>query len=199
MALTIFGTSKSRAFRVLWAAKELQLDFSHEPIDWQTCGQDPAYLAVNPAGSIPCIREGDFVLAESLAINLYLARKHGRLWPETHESQGLATQWSFWAATSLEPAYVKWAMHARWLPLELRQPAVAEEGKRELVRPMNRLNAALQGKTWLLEDRFTIADLNVASVISLLRGEQATPWPDVSAWLNRCAGRQASKEAARLP
>ena len=82
MPATIFGTSHSRAFRVLWAANELQMPFEHQPIDWQSCGNDPAYLAINPAGSIPCLQEDGFVLSESLAINLYLARKHQLIWPK---------------------------------------------------------------------------------------------------------------------
>jgi glutathione S-transferase len=199
MSLTIFGTSKSRAFRVLWAAQELQLDFVHEPIDWRTCGQDPEYLAINPTGSIPCIRETDFVLAESLAINLYWARKHDRLWPQSQENQALAAQWSFWAATSLEPLYVDWATHTRWLPQHLRQPALAEQAMQNLARPLNRLDTALREKTWLLEDQFSIADLNVAAVISQLRGEPTAPWPEVSAWLSRSAERHAYKSATNLP
>ena len=91
------------------------MPFEHQPIDWQSCGNDPAYLAINPAGSVPCLQEDGFVLSESLAINLYLARKHQLIWPKDEEGQATAMQWSFWAATSLEEPYVLWALHECWL------------------------------------------------------------------------------------
>ncbi|OHX12607.1 hypothetical protein BI347_03135 [Chromobacterium sphagni] len=95
--LEIYGTVHSRTLRVLWMACELELDFVHHPLDWQRCGQDADYLALNPAGTIPALKDGDFVLAESLAINLYLAGREPRLWPQDEQRQALALQWSFWA------------------------------------------------------------------------------------------------------
>ena len=196
---TIFGTSRSRAFRVLWAAKELGVSFVHEPIDWQTCAKDPVYLAVNPAGSVPCLKEGEFVLAESLAINLYLARKHSSLSPSTNSGQALALQWSFWAATSLEDPYVRWALNTHWLPKHLRNAEAAMTALNDLSRPLARLEAALCADRWLIEGRFTIADLNVASVLSSMNGSAVNEWPSVSRWLASCVQRPAFKEAAALP
>jgi glutathione S-transferase len=196
---TIFGTSRSRAFRVLWAAKELGIPFEHKPIDWQTCAKDPEYLAVNPAGSVPCLKEDDFVLAESLAINLYLAKQHFNLWPSTSESQALAMQWSFWAATSLEEPCERWALHTHWLPKHLRSVQSAEGAKNDLSRPLSRLDVALRASPWLIQDRFTIADLNVASVISVMNGPELNAWPNASRWLSACVQRSAFKDAAALP
>jgi len=199
MATTIFGTSRSRAFRVLWAAKELGIRFDHQPIDWQTCGSSPDYLAINPAGSVPCLKEDDFVLAESLAINIYLAKGHTRLWPSTSQGQAVALQWSFWAATSLEEPYVRWALHTHWLPPNLRDTEAAKGALNDLRRPLRRLEAALASREWLVENHFTIADLNVASVISLLNGPSIAEWPDVHRWLSACVQREAFKAAAALP
>ena len=78
MALTIYGSPRSRTQRVLWMAAELGLDFEHIPLEFD----DPAlksaeFLALNPAGAVPTIVDDEFALAESLAINLYLAKKYG--------------------------------------------------------------------------------------------------------------------------
>jgi glutathione S-transferase len=199
MNTTIFGTSQSRAFRVLWAAKELSFPFEHEPTDWQTCAKNPDYLAINPAGSVPCLKEDDFVLAESLAINIYLAKKYSGLWPATSSGQAVALQWSFWAATTLEEPYVRWALHSHWLPKHLRDEEVAKLAMNSLSRPLSRLDAALSGNSWLIEGNFTIADLNVASVISLLNGPTIAEWPNVYRWLSACVQRPAFKAAAALP
>jgi glutathione S-transferase len=180
-------------------AKELDITFKHQPTDWRTCGKDPDYLAINPAGSIPCLREDDFILAESMAINLYLAKKYQKLWPHKECDQATALQWSFWAATSLEELYIRWADHQHWLPPQLRKPELATAAMKELNRPLSRLEAALSNRPWLLEDRFTVADLNVASVICFPSGAPLTRWPHVSSWLSSCVQRTAFKDAARLP
>ena len=199
MTTTIFGTSKSRAFRVLWLAKELGIEFEHQPTDWRTCGEDPDYLAINPAGAIPCLKEDDFILAESMAINLYLAKKYPKLWPSEERNQAAVLQWSFWAATSLEEPFNRWAEHQHWLPAQHRKPELAKAAMNDLERPLNRLETALSNRPWLLENRFTVADLNVASVICFPNGAPFERWPHLSNWLASCVQRPAFHDAVLLP
>ncbi|HEU0216841.1 MAG TPA: glutathione S-transferase N-terminal domain-containing protein, partial [Stellaceae bacterium] len=74
----IYGVPRSRAFRTLWLAKELGLDYENVMIDFADGGtRQPAYLAINPNGHVPAIDDNGFVLWESMAINLYLAKKYG--------------------------------------------------------------------------------------------------------------------------
>ncbi|MFP6735032.1 MAG: glutathione S-transferase N-terminal domain-containing protein, partial [Rhodospirillales bacterium] len=76
--LKIYGHIISRASRVMWMAEELGLDYDLETIDVHRGDQNtPDYLALNPNARVPTIKDGDTVLWESLAINLYLAKKHG--------------------------------------------------------------------------------------------------------------------------
>ena len=78
MSLTIYGAAASRAFRVLWAAEELGLPYEH--VGYKFAGPEikaEAYRAINPNRAIPAIVDDGFALWESLAINLYLARRHG--------------------------------------------------------------------------------------------------------------------------
>jgi glutathione S-transferase len=199
MSLTIYGTSRSRAFRVLWMAEELGLTYSHHPIGVQDAATDPAYLAINPAGRIPCLVDDGLILAESLAINLHLAERHGRLKPRLERGDSLAMQWSFWAATTIEAPYSRWAASARWCPAARRDPRDIAAALADLERPLSRLSAALSEREWLVGDVFSVADLNVASVIPLLRdGEAAVPTA-VAQWLRRCCGRDAYAAAAAKP
>ena len=199
MSLTIYGTSRSRAFRSLWAAKEIGLTFEHKPLSWNTCATDSDYLSINPAGTIPCIEEDGFILAESIAINLHLSQRHRVLWPSAQADQSLALQWSFWAVASLEEPYTRWAAHTAFLPAHLRQRVEVESAAKDLARPMSRLEQALRGKTWLLQDSFKIADLNVASIVPLLRNYEPSRWPAANAWLVRCTSRRAFAQASALP
>ena len=102
--LTIYGTLASRATRNIWMALELGIDYSLESVDirkGEQKGDD--YLAINPNARVPALREGDLVLWESLAINLYLAKKHGgKLAPLSLEDEARAIQWSMWALTEAE-------------------------------------------------------------------------------------------------
>jgi glutathione S-transferase len=96
--LKIYGVPLSRAYRALWMANELGLDYENVPIHFADgSAKTPEYLAVNPNGRIPAIDDNGFKLWESMAINLYLAKKHGSgLLPKTMEDEAHAIQWSFW-------------------------------------------------------------------------------------------------------
>ena len=94
--LRIYGIARTRAFRVLWMAEELGLDYEHLPIEIGDAGaRAPEYLTLNPNGRLPFIEDDGFVLFESLAITLYLAKKHsnGKLYPGTlGRGEGLAME-----------------------------------------------------------------------------------------------------------
>ena len=105
MALKIYGVARSRAFRTLWMAKELGLDYEHVKIDFATGEtRTAAHLALNPNGHIPVIDDDGFILWESMAINLYLAKRYGagKLYPTRLEDEARAWQWSLWGMTEVE-------------------------------------------------------------------------------------------------
>ena len=78
MTLTIYGSPRSRTMRTLWVAAELGLDYSHVPLAFDDPAlKSPEFRRVNPAGAVPAIVDDGFALSESLAINLYLAKKYG--------------------------------------------------------------------------------------------------------------------------
>ena len=92
MALRIYGVALSRAGRTLWMAEELGLPYEHVKTTFTGGTRTPEYLKINPNGHIPAIDEDGFTLWESMAINLYLAKKHGagRLYPTRLEDEARA-------------------------------------------------------------------------------------------------------------
>ncbi len=117
--LRIYGIARTRAFRVLWMAHELGLDYEHIAIETGAEGaRKPEYLAVNPNGRLPAIDDDGFIMWESMAINLYLAKKHspGGLYPATPQGEAKAWQWSLWAANEVERGVNVWSFHAARLP-----------------------------------------------------------------------------------
>jgi glutathione S-transferase len=191
MALTIYGTGDSRTMRVLWAANELGLDFTHIPYD----ADDPvlktsAFLAINPAGTIPAIDDNGFKLGESLAIILYLTKKYGSppLYPETLQGEADVWRWALWAQAHFEP----------WVQGDvLLKDLIASIGalaRPFLERSCSLLESTLSARDWILGHDFTAADLAVAAVLSPSRAEKLPldRFPRILDWHVRCYARPAA-------
>jgi glutathione S-transferase len=197
--LRIYGIARTRAFRVLWVAMELGLDHEHLPIEIGDAGaRSPEFLAINPNGRLPVIVDDGFVLFESLAITLYLAKKHGKLYPATLEGEAKAWQWSFWAIAEVDRGVNIWSLHAVRLPPAERNAALREEALKVIAAPFQVLDAALVKTPYLLGDDFTVADLNVAAVISRAIDMDLSVTPHLKAWLTRCLERPAARATLEL-
>ena len=200
-ALRIYGVARTRAFRALWIAQELGLDYEHIPMEIGLAGARKAeYLAINPNGRLPAIDDGGFVLWESLAITLYLAKKHsaGRLYPATLQAEATAWQWSLWSVQEVDRGVNIWSLHAMRLPPEDRDPRRLAEALKVLEQPFKVLAAALAERPYLLGDAFTVADLNVAAVISRAIDMDLSAMPRLGDWLKRCLERPAARAARAL-
>ncbi len=198
-SLCIYGIARTRAYRALWMAMELGLDYEHLPIEIGDAGaRSPEFLAINPNGRLPVIVDDGFVLFESLAITLYLAKKHGRLYPATLEGEAKAWQWSFWAIAEVDRGVNIWSLHAVRLPPEERDAALREEALKVIAAPFAVLDAALAKTPHLLGNDFTVADLNVAAVISRAIDMDLSAVPHLKAWLTRCLDRPAARAALEL-
>jgi len=199
--LRIYGIARTRAFRALWIANELGLDYEHVPIEIGAAGaRKPDYLAINPNGRLPAIDDGGFTLWESLAITLYLAKKHatGSLYPATLEGEAKAWQWSLWSVQEVDRGVNIWSLHAVRLPPEDRDAARLAEALKVLAPPFKVLDGALADRRYLLGDAFTVADLNVAAVISRAVDMDLSATPRIADWLRRCLDRPAARIALAL-
>lgn len=207
--LTIYGVYRSRASRNYWMAGELGIPFTSVPViqarrvadplaaDAPINTKSPAFLAVNPMGLIPAIEDDGVVLTESLANNLYLARKYGGpLAPADIGEEGLMGNWTMWAATEVEPHAVKIVLTYDYGAQE------TEEGKATIARCAQaldkvfaRMDSHLDGRDYLVGDRFTVADLNLAEVFryAMTQKQLFDKYPRVAAWLARCHARPAFK------
>ena len=198
--LKVYGVAGSRAYRTLWMVNELGLEYEHIPIRFGDAStQSPDYLAVNPNGRIPAIDDDGFKLWESMAINLYLAKKHDNgLWPKTLEGEAQALQWSFWAMTEVERPALTVLMNRVFLPEEKREPRLADEAERQLQGPLKVLEQALARSGYLVSSNFSVADLNVASVLAWARMARVdlSSFPRVKEWLSAALHRPAAIKAA---
>jgi glutathione S-transferase len=197
--IKIYGTSMSRAGRSLWALEELGLQYEHAPIMPQTDTRKPEYLKVNPNGHVPAIDDNGTIIWESMAVNLYLAEKYGKspFWPATVEGHAAAYQWSFWGMTECEPHLITTFMHKMRLPAEQRKPELVEAAVAGIKAPLKVLDDHMKSREYLLGKDFTVADLNVASVLMLapMIGIDFSATPAAKAWLDRSLARESLKRS----
>jgi glutathione S-transferase len=203
MALKIYGVARSRAARVLWMAKELGLDYEHVKVDFATGEtRQPAHLALNPNGHVPVIDDDGVILWESMAINLYLAKKYNRagLYPTRVEDEARAWQWSFWGMTEVERPVLTAMMNRAILPEIQRDLAAADTAEKTLAQPLGVLEGVLGRTPCVLGEQFTVADLNVASILAWARPAQIdmSTFPKVAEWLRICAERPAARAVRQL-
>jgi glutathione S-transferase len=218
MPLTIHGIPASRAIRPLWAATELGLAFSHVPTPYLGgATRTPGFLAINPNGHIPVVVDarpksegGDVVVWESMACALYIARHHGQpdgasITPANSREDAEALRWSFWAVTECEADALSVLMHRVAMPAERRKPELADAAEKRLAVRLKVLEQHLvvqgaAGCLYLAAERFTVADLCVASVLNWARParELMKAHPLTHDWIVRCVERPAHEAAKAL-
>jgi glutathione S-transferase len=150
----------------------LGLEFVHE------MGMPP--VSINPNQKYPALVDDGFVIYESFA-------------PANVEEAALVQQWSLWCITETEAPILSLMTKG-----QMGAPADQTEAAEKLVRPLTALEESLAGDTeYLVGDRFTVADLNVCSIIGSwgIRGAKLdlSPYPNVAAWATACMARPACK------
>ncbi len=197
--IKLYGSSMSRAGRSLWALEEAGVKFEQVTVG-ET--RKPEYLNINPNGHVPALDDNGTIIWESMAINLYVAEKYGKapLWPSTVEGHGACYQWSVWAMTEVETPMINIFLHRLMLPAEQRDEKVALAGIETLKAPFKVLDDQLRKSEYLLGKEFTIADLNVASVMSIVQFLQLdlAATPTAQKWLQRCLERPANQKVRAM-
>ena len=131
-----------------------------------------------------------------------LAEKYGKppLWPSTVEGHGACYQWSLWSMTEVETPMLDVVYHRMMLPADQRDEKVAVAALERLKAPLKVLDDHLQKSDYLLGKEFTIADLNVASVLSIARYVQLdlSPTPTAQKWLQKCLERPANQRVSAM-
>jgi glutathione S-transferase len=214
--ITLYGVFRSRASRPIWLLYELDLPFTHIPViqahrlpdpkapDAPLNTASPAFLQVNPQGQVPAYVEDDLVLTESLSITNHLARtRGGPLGAQSAAEQALIEQWTLLAVTAVEgPALELQTIQGAGGDKTPEGQAAIGIAAEKLRRPLKRLQDHLSARSYLVGDRFTVADLNLAECLRYAQGHPTllAEFPAVKAWLDSCQSRPAFQKmwAARM-
>lgn len=199
MTLKIYGNMRSSAFRVVWTAEELGLTYQLHEIGVENCPTDKMLAALNPNRKIPVIEDNGVVLWESMAINLYLVRRNGgELAPKNQIEDAQMQMWSFWVSNECVTDCMTVLAHAALLPDSERSAETLEAASKRLHRPLAVLNEHLSDTGFIVNTRFTVADLNVASVVGWLAAANTdlASYPNILDWLKRCEDRPAARRCS---
>jgi glutathione S-transferase len=193
--IKLYGGKMNRGGRCVLALEECGLEYDLCDLDLQKGEhKKPDYLALNPNGTVPTLVDGDTVVWESIAINLYLAEKYGKgLMPSAPDERAHVYQWSIWAIATLEPHLAAVFLNRVRLPEKERNAAAADAAAAKAAEYLQILDEALKGKQYLVGNGFTIADVNVGHMAAWANmiGVDLARTPNVLRWFASITARPA--------
>jgi len=188
----LFFMPRTRSNRVLWALNEIGAPFESTFVAPEE-RRSPEHRARHPLGRVPAFELDDgTIMFESAAICLQLGDLYpdsGLLPPPGSSARALVYQWVMFGMTELEaPLY-------RWLG-DIRDGATASPASGRFVEAAEAIADALDGKTWLLGDQFTVADIICVGVLgSAASRDLLEPWPVLRDYVERGEARPAHAAA----
>ncbi|MDP3171594.1 MAG: glutathione S-transferase [Polaromonas sp.] len=196
--LKIWGRMSSiNVKKVVWTAQELALDIQRtEAGGLFGVVKTPEYMTLNPNSLVPVIEDEDYVLWESNVIVRYLAAKHsmGQMYPTDLRERFDAERWMDWQQTTLNPASRPGFWQLVRTPPEQRNAALIEESNAVVEALMAVLDAHLAQRSFMVGERFTVADIPIACEIHRWFGlpQQRESRPHLERWYDSIRARQAS-------
>ncbi|MEM7411425.1 MAG: glutathione S-transferase family protein [Myxococcota bacterium] len=202
--LTLHHSPLSRSMRVVWYCEEIDLAYRLEPVEmFSDAMQRPAYLKVNPLGKVPAIEDDGFLLWETAAILSYLDAKYGAgalIPPSDTEEGALTLQWMGYGENPLTVIMGEIASHSGRIPEDRRWPVLVDRGREIAPNLVGVIEGALDGREWILGDRFSAADIMLGFGLMIARHLEYVnaDTPRTSAYLARLTARPAFERAAAV-
>lgn len=170
--MKLYGTPPTRALRALWLINELEIDCEIVTVDMGVNEHgSPEMLALNPTGKLPFLVDGNDVITESCAIQLYLAEKYSEkaLLGRTLSERGQVYRWMFFLATEIEQPLWRIALHTRLYAQDERLAADVQLATRDGKAMVSVLEAHMQGREYVVGPQITVADFNAAYTLDWAR------------------------------
>jgi glutathione S-transferase len=193
--MQLYWSPRSRSFTALWMMEETGQPYERVLIDISTGAQKkPEFLAINPMGKVPALKDGEATLAEAAAICAYVAERcpESRLAPPPGDPlRAKYLQWLFFAPSCIEPAMVQIATKIEMNPVSA--------GWGDAQRVFDVLDAALAKGPWILGENFSAADVAVGAALNFaVMFKMAPSRPSFEAYLGRCRARPAFQRAEQI-
>jgi glutathione S-transferase len=204
--MKLYGHPNSRATRALWALEEVRAEYDYVHVDLKTGqGRSDSYLAINPAGKVPTLVDGDLVITESAAICLYLGDKFpesGLLPPIGSTERAECYRWISFAISELEQPLWTIAKHRFVLPEEKRVSAILQTAFWEFSIAAGILTKGIADRPYAAGEKFTAADILLGHTLAWARSTRIELGHDsLNVYADRILDRPAlerARERARI-
>jgi glutathione S-transferase len=194
--MQLYWSPRSRSLTALWLMEETGQPYERVLVDISTGAQKKLeYLAVNPMGKVPALKDGEATLAETAAICAYVAERYpeaGLAPPVGDPLRARYLYWLFFVPACVEPAMVQIATK-----LEI-NPVAAGWGDAQ--RVFDVVDAALEKGPWILGENFSAADIVVGAALnfSVRMFKMVPSRPSFDDYIARCIARPAFQVAEKL-
>ena len=168
--LTIYGRkSSANVQKVHWICLEGNLEFKAINIGGKYGGHtSPEFKQINPNSTIPVIKDNDFIIYESNSIIKYISDKYNILKSNNQKDIALNNQWIDWASLVFGLQCATYTAHNMLLPVEQRNPTIASETKKKIIKSFEILDNQFNKYNFILNDKLSLADI------------------PIGCWLHRC-------------
>ena len=168
--LTIYGRkSSANVQKVHWICLEGNLKFQSINIGGKYGGHTSSkFKQLNPNGTIPVLKDNDFIIYESNSIIKYISDKFNILKSYNKKKVALNNQWIDWASLVFGLQCATYTAHNMLLPIEQRNPAIVSETKEKILTSFKILNNQFNKYGFIVDDKLSLADI------------------PIGCWLHRC-------------
>jgi glutathione S-transferase len=176
--MKLYEFAFTRAIRCRWTLQELGVDIEAVNVN-MGAGEHrhPAFLAINPAGKLPALVDGDLVLTESAAIALYLAEKYRKFLPTDPRGRAEVNRWVLFTVTELEQPLWRIAKNRNLYPEAQRLAADIPLASQDFRAMADIAERHMQGRKFVVGDDVTVADFVLAYTLD---------WANEVKLLDRC-------------
>lgn len=194
--MQLYFSPRSRSFTTLWLMEEAGQPYERILTDITTGAQKaPDYLAINPMGKVPALKDGEATLGEAAAICAYVAERYpeAKLAPLLGDPRRARfLYWLFFAPSCIEPAITQIFTKVQLPP--------SSAGWGDATQVFDVLDQALEKGPWLLGEEFSAADIAVGSSLdfAVRRFKIVPSRPSFDRYLDRCSARPAFQRASSL-
>jgi glutathione S-transferase len=160
--MKLYGCPNSRSLRAAWALEEAGAEYEYVLVElFKGAARTPEFLALNPAGKLPVLVDGELTLTESGAIINYVSDKFpaSDLVPHDPAARANCLRWMFFSTTELEQPLWTIAKHRFALPKDKRIAGVEDTARWEFASAAKLVDGALAEREFMCGDAFTGADI----------------------------------------
>lgn len=191
--IKIYGSPMSSSGRCFWCLEEVGQEYEAQAIDFKKGEhKSPDFLKINPNGKLPALIDGDFTIWESMAINFYLAKAYKpELLGKNDQENGIVHQWSIWSVADLQAPIIAAFIELVFVPEDKRDQNKIAQAIEKAKPLLETLNQNLEGKDYIIGEDFSLADINVASVVAICEHIQLdlSSYTSINKWMNRLSER----------